>query len=313
MRLKNMLKAAGVAVCLTAGAQGLFGGTPLELKPMEKGVSSNFEILLNAQAAPAEEFAAFELQRYLKMITGLHVPVHNRFNISFENKFLLCLPDSPHFSAQLRKIFAKDLEALKGTDGYALRQKGKMIYLIADCPKGLLNGVYRFLMKNTDIIWPRPAGELAIFTPAKTLLFRETDVLDIPEFKYRGWGWNFARTVWSDEVELWRAKTGMNRPGGPVYPLNYTRDRRLGIIDDYFIMYESGHNMVSHWLPLKEYGKTHPEYYMLIDGKRYLKNDANPCYTNPEVASVIAGRVIREIGQQKRSRRWLPFRMRTRD
>ena len=93
---------------------------------------------------------------------------------------------------------------------------------------------------------------------------------------------------------------GFNRPGGLIYPLNRTRDRRLGFIDGYFIMYEGGHNMVSHWLPVKEYGKTHPEYYMLIDGKRYLRGDANPCYTHPDVAHVIAERVIREIGQQRK-------------
>lgn len=294
----ELMKATFLAGCICLGVS-CFAASPLTLKKPENSyLSANFEILLNEQAVPAEEFAALELQKYLKMITGIHVPIHNCASPwGWKCRILLCLPDSPHSKG----LFSKDFATLKGTDGYAVRRRGNMIYLIADCPKGLLNGVYRFLMKNTDIIWPRPAKGLTIFTPQETLTFHETDYLDLPKFKYRGWGWSYNHTVKVDELEEWRARMCFNRSGSFVWPMNLTRDRRLGFADGYCTIYEYGHNMISHWLPVKEYGGKHPEYYMLIDGKRYVKDDANPCYTNPEVAPVIAKRIIAEIGQQKKT------------
>ena len=48
--------------------------------------------------------------------------------------------------------FADDFAALKGTDGYAVRERNGRIVFIADCPKGHVNGVHRWLEKNSDII-----------------------------------------------------------------------------------------------------------------------------------------------------------------
>ena len=48
--------------------------------------------------------------------------------------------------------FADDFVALKDTDGYAVRRRGDTIFFIADCPKGHVNGVHRWLEKNSDVI-----------------------------------------------------------------------------------------------------------------------------------------------------------------
>ena len=48
--------------------------------------------------------------------------------------------------------FADDFAALKDTDGYAVRRRGDTIFFIADCPKGHVNGVHRWLEKNSDVI-----------------------------------------------------------------------------------------------------------------------------------------------------------------
>ena len=290
--------AAAVSLFMTASAAQV---KPLELKILPKATPS-LEIVLDPKAAPAEEFAAFELQKYLKMVSGIYVPIYSA-PVPGKNrpgKILFCLPKSPHFSRYARKAFAKDLAKLKGTDGYAVRRRGKDLYFIADCPKGLLNGVYRFLMKNTDIIWPRPADGLTIYTPRKNLVFKKTDYLDIPKFKIRGWGWNHSRTCWSGELEEYRAKMAFNRPGGPVWRWNSIRDRKLGFADDYITILGIGHNMISTWLPVHIYGKKHPEYYMLVDGKRFVTSHANPCYTHKDVPGIIAARVIEAIKKAKK-------------
>ena len=268
-----------------------------ELKTI--GGRSSLEIVAAPQTDPTAKYAAAELRKYLGKITGIDVLVLAGPG-KCENRIMLCLPESP-YAGTVRELFPNDVKALKGTDGSAVRQRGNTIYLMADCPKGLLTGVYRFLMKNTNIIWPRPAGGLAIFTPSENLTFKATDYLDLPKFKYRGWGWNYSRTVWSDELDEWRARMGFNRPGGPHTKRNAVRERRLGFIGGYYTDgISGGHNMISHWLPTELFGKEHPDYYMLIDGKRYVKRNANPCYTHPEVADVIAKRVIAEIDAMKK-------------
>jgi len=50
-------------------------------------------------------------------------------------------------------------------------------------------------------------------------------------------------------------------------------------------------------LPVKEYGKTHPEYFPLINGKRYIPSDPKgqgwqPCVSNPDVARIMADALI---------------------
>ena len=215
------------------------------------------------------------------------------------HKIFLCLPDSKYF-LPVKKQFSADLKALAATDGYAVRQVGNDIYIIGDCPKALLNGVYRFLMKNSDIIWPRPGKELAIFTPVKSLTFNAVNYIDIAKFKYRGWGWNYSRTVSSDELNIWRARMCFNLPGGPASPRNARLERKLAFRDGFFVRGQAqGHNMVSYYLPHTVYGKTHPEYYMLIDGKRYVARNANPCYTNEDVPRIIAGKALQELRSSK--------------
>lgn len=289
-----------LAVILSSAMTGAFAADPALLEIKQENNRPNAEIILDRNSGPVMEYAANELRKYLGAISGLQIPVADQSAASVPGtvRIVLCLPDSGTSEA-IRKQFADDFKSLKNTDGYAVRRDGSRIYLIANCPKGILNGVYRFLMKNTDIVWPRPGGELAIFTPCKTIPLKETDYLDIPAFKYRGWGWNYSRTVWSDEVQTWRAKMGFNTPGGLYHPKNMGRDRKLGFADGFLTVSGGGHNMITTWLPLKEFAEKHPEYYMLVDGKRWLKKDANPCYTNPEVAEVIAGRVTAQLDSLK--------------
>lgn len=251
------------------------------------------EIIIADNSPAAVQFAAEELQHFLRLLTGVRLPINVSAHYGRQTKkVFLCLPDSPHF-ANVRDQYASDLAALAGTDGYAVRTSGNLLFLFADCPKGVLNGVYRFLTRNSDLIWPRPAGELAIYTSASTFVATAGDYLDIPKFKVRGFGWNYSRSVHSGELDVWNARQGANI-SGPDHPALAFRRRRLGFRESYYDVFQSGHNLISFWLPVEKYGQDHPEYYMLIEGQRFVKNNANPCVTNPDVVSAFAER-FREI------------------
>ena len=285
-------------ILFCAIAAGTVFAAPVVLKECGKG-AANVEIVANfPKADTTGNYAATELQKYLQKLTGLKIKL-NKVPGKSAHKIFLCLPDSKYF-APVKEKFVSDLQALKKTDGYAVRQSGNDLYIIGDCPKALLNGVYRFLMKNSDIIWPRPAKGIAIFTPVKSLTFNAVNYIDIAKFKYRGWGWNYSRTVKSDELNIWRARMCFNLPGGPASPRNAKLERKLAFRDGFCIRGQAqGHNMVSHYLPDTVHGKAHPEYYMLVDGQRYVKRNANPCYTNEDVPRIIAEKALQELRSSK--------------
>ena len=85
--------------------------------------------------------------------------------------------------------FDDDFAALKDTDGYAVRKRDGRIMFIADCPRGHVNAVHRWLERNSDIVWPRPAGDMCFFTLAqKTAEQLDCDYRDIPVFRLRLFG-----------------------------------------------------------------------------------------------------------------------------
>ena len=121
-------------------------------------------VVLGATAAmpPATEWAHEEFTNYTARIFGA------------APKVAFVLPDAAVWGTPPCRLeaacaarppyrpedFADDFAALKGTDGYAVRRRDDTIFFIADCPRGHVNGVHRWLEKNSDIIWPRPAKDL---------------------------------------------------------------------------------------------------------------------------------------------------------
>ena len=233
-------------------------------------------------AHPATEWAKEEYARFTKKVFAETPPA----------EFLL-----PGETAD----FADDFRALKDTDGYAVRTRGGKICFVADNPKGFVNGVHRWLERNSDIIWPRPAKELCFFTPRAlssggVLSRLECDYRDIPAFRQRYFG--FATT---DEENLrWRARNAlctlissdvMLRPEALKARLLETK-RQCGVYGAFDDYYGFGHDMERLWLPRAVYLKEHPEWYLLFDGKRGGGSSCHFCETNPELPAAFADAVL---------------------
>ncbi len=231
------------------------------------------EIILAEQAPRPAVTAAKELQHAVKLITGATLPVLNAPQDPQKTHIHLICGDSP-----LLKNYAADLDALQGHDGYAVHSAGREVYLFASEPRGLINGVNRLIYKNTDLIWARPYREAAVYTQSADLILNQTDYLDIPKFIMRGWGVNYGRAANNAEYDIWNSRTNVNFTGNLN---NKSLDRRLD--QGFIIEFGGGHNMVTRWLPVKKFGETHPEYYMLLDGKRRVTNDAILCHTNKDL------------------------------
>ncbi len=69
---------------------------------------------------------------------------------------------------------------------------------------------------------------------------------------------------------------------------------------------KTGQNLISHsfhkLVPFSKYGKDHPEYYALVDGKRDTNtawSGPQLCVTNPEVVKVVAEAAIRFLDEHQ--------------
>ncbi len=237
------------------------------------------EIVLAADADEVLKFAAQELQYWILRISGAKLPVVNA--VSSGKKQIVLDPASANFPDDAAKF--------KGNDGYSVRQKGNKVYLNAGCSKGVLNGVFRMLYKNSDIIWARPDEEFGtVYTPDKNLTLTNTDYIDIPKFLLRGWqmpplykGKHLLKSY------LWQTRNGTNWNSLEVGPLK----RKLGTI----LEFGGGHNIVGRFISEKKYFKTHPEFYPLKDGKRMqpskFKGSVQLCFTNQDMVNAF----IREV------------------
>ena len=239
-------------------------------------------IAIDLNAPRPVQYAALELQNYLRLITTSRYSITHDASHWKPTIFVLGTKDCPIIKPFLKGMTAREVAKLKD-DGYGVFQRANKVLIIGNNPRGVLNGVHRFIYKHTDFVWVRPYKELAIFTEDPNLKLVVNDYIDNPKFRMRGWGANGNLAIRSEEYFMYVSRLGNNwAPGG-------SSDIILGRqLDHGFILeFGGGHNMSTRWLPKKKYGKTNPEYYMLVDGTRRTEGYTQLCYSNPEMTKAF--------------------------
>lgn len=242
-------------------------------------------IVCAADAAPGVRFAAEELQRYLWEITGA-CPYLRTHRFGAKTTILLGCPGS--WGGVNPAAFKKDLEQIGDTDGYAVRRKGRDLYIVANNPKGVLNGVYDFLERNTDIIFYRPSAP-AIYGKNPNLKAMHTDFLEVPAFVERGFQINIDDQY--EPSELWLARNRNNLLGNTQAPFRDMRTK-YGMVRSF----GGGHNLAL-WIPAKKYAESNPDFFPLIDGKRKTAGGIQRCFTNPKLVEEMSKRVLEEVAK----------------
>lgn len=247
------------------------------------------EIVIPANADEITKFAGEELQLWVKEISGAQLPVSTQTDPA--KKQIVLTTNSGDFPVP------QDWQALEGSDGYAVRPKGNSLYITAWKSKGLLNGVFRLLMRNTDIVWARPAKAFsAFFTPNADLTFSDIDYIDRPTFEMRGWQVSFP----IPELDLfWNARNcsnwTSNNPAAAFKPFF----KKTGIQQEAFY----AHNIIRRFMKRDLFWEKHPEYYSMQKGKRIdpaLKGIACPaqlCFSNREMIADFLKRFDEEYAK----------------
>ena len=231
-------------------------------------------IIISKNADTTVRFAAEELAKHIRLISG--VAPETLQEVVPGKKAIILTTDS-----DVLKQFPEDAKKLKKNDGYAVRRLNGNLCLFASCSKGILNGVYKLLRRNTDIIWARPDERFGtIYSQNKNLVFEHTNYIDIPVYTLRGWQMIGPRGH-NPSSELWQIRQASN--------WNAVFNRKDQVNNRYAMFKEfgGGHNLNRLYITEQKYYKDHPEYFPLIKGQRIRPGSRTMktqlCFTNPEM------------------------------
>ncbi|MBQ9088276.1 MAG: DUF4838 domain-containing protein [Lentisphaeria bacterium] len=255
-------------------------------------------IVVDLNAPRPIQHAARELQNYFKLLSNARISIYQspvtlpkRITCKDMVYFIPGTPDSVYVKKYMDKKIKAALKKIGDTDGYAVFIRGgNKILIVANQPRGVINGVHRFIHKHTDFIWFRPRNEAANFTFDPDLKLDVKEYIDIPKFTMRGWAPNRNIAFLSEEFELFASRLSNNFTTS-MYKA--AMGRRM---DHAFAMeFGGGHNISTLWLPKKKYAKTNPEYYMLINGERKTEGPVHLCWTNPEMKKEFIKNVLAQL------------------
>jgi hypothetical protein len=265
---KLVLYSLSIAI-FTAGCKTKIDEKPISIKP------ENCVIILPKQADGIKQFAAMELQKHLKLITGKNIPIENKKNIQKgKYPFYIGIPD-PSDRSKLKREEAKynvgpDATYIYGEDNVLVKYKDPVKESIRyrSNRTGTLYAVYAFLENEFGVKWLEPGDEGIVFKPQKTIVLKEEKYDWIPklvqrELRSNSWRWKAFKDkqlALPKSMRLSEKEAAQKEIDEKIWLKRMRMGR--GLILSY------GHTFTKWW---EKYGKTHPEYFaMSPDGKRCL-------------------------------------------
>ncbi len=255
-----------VSCCLIAGEPAAAG---VNLAALE-----GWDILLAEDCTPAEQYAAEELQSLIEPCIGRKLEI-----VRESSK-----PEGHIFVGSGKAMRASnvgfEVQGFGEEDSRMVIRNGN-IAIAGGRPRGTLYGVYVFL---EDYFGVRFLTADHTHTPAvgPWRVVGPVDRFYHPPLRFR---WSFYGETNSQPAFAARRRCNTT-----------TGDEKLGG--------KTNFDLISHTfgsqIPSAKYGKEHPEYFALRDGKRLAAGgndffDTEPCLTNPEVRKIVTDAVLAEL------------------
>ncbi|MEW6359695.1 MAG: DUF4838 domain-containing protein [Planctomycetota bacterium] len=260
---------------------------------------SDATIVLSPDAAPAERFAAQELQRYVRQITGVTLPIGG---MSRQGPHIF-VGTVEHVSKQ---VFLWDFIASLDEETVVVWPRGGDLVLAGGSPRATLWAVYDLLERlgcrfyRPDSMCSKRSNEIVPQQPFISL--PRTQTVSKPNFRYR-----------IDTIEPlcrdlklfphvaqridWLAKQRINTLRAPFQFVNHptvveeTRKRGMQIVT-------GGGDALPYLMPFEKHGKAHPDWFMEVGdlkitdignakaAEEFCKNLCEFMTKNPQVAAV---------------------------
>ena len=256
--------------CLLAGALLSVAGLAQDLVLAERGKPAVRAIVIAKDAGPSLKYAAEELQRYVKELTGVELVVAGGAR------------SCATVTAAIRLEQTEDY----GADGFCLAARPPD-FVIRGGVRGCLYGVYELLETYGGVgwyaSWRTVVPKLDRFAVPANL-----DDVQRPAFTMRMTSWlDATRGDFAARLRLNGSRAKLEeKHGGAVCRFG----KHMGSCHTFNFL-----------LPAKKYFAEHPEYFAMRDGKRELHEKGarwgytQPCLTNPDVLRIVTSNVLEAI------------------
>ena len=252
-------------------AQNLPEGEKKKEYTLFDDLKTSYRIALGHNASDSEQWAARELQHWLREISGAYFPV----------QFLEQSHNGPQiilgYNDAVRKITGK--AAPQDTDeSYHYFNSGTDIVIYGGRQRGTMYGVMSFLENEFGCRWYTPAVTIA--PKRRSLAFSSYDHSESPGVKVRN---DFLFEAFDP---VWAARNKMN---GRLVTERLPYQEQPGGTESYWTVHT-----FYPLMPPSEFFDKHPEYYSLINRKRVFeveKHQAQLCLSNRDVLKIITDRI----------------------
>lgn len=247
----------GVVALLAVG--GLGGATAWgESITLAHGGRAAATIVIAADASQMAQKGAAELQEDVRKICGVELPIHRDGR---------AVAGTGLYIGRCQPTQETDFPDQKlNPEAYAITVRGGSVYFNGRYPTPTFFAVASFIEDDLGVKWFAP-GELWTYIPQGTageLAVEVNSRVSVPDVSPRIWSGN----GWFEDWKNWNL--------------------RNKAVQSEVVQRRNFQNNMYRIFPPSQYARTHPEYYPLIDGKRWIPaSDAAahwwPCISNPEV------------------------------
>ncbi len=233
--------------------------------------ASDYHIVVPDKASPVEEFAARELQHFLKEMSGVTLPIVREKQAGKKPGFLI------GWSKRTKSLVAEtELRNLR-EDGVFIKTAGRDVALLGSNARGQLYSVYVLLERFLGVRFL--ARDCPVVPKRETVTLPAIDYSHAPPFMYR-------ETLYFDSFP--KEIAARQRLNGPASQCDETVGGKIAI-------HPYVHSF-SQLVPPDKYFKERPEYFSLVGGKRTNATiHGQLCLTNPDVLKIATEQVLRWI------------------
>jgi len=289
----------------SAGKEPAAGvGSPSQRIALADGGRSDYRILVTPQAPLPVRFAADELQKYVKLISGAELPITPQC----DGDTVIVVAEGGALEGDLGGL--RDRLTGRGEDGYLMRTLGRRVVLAGNSPRATLYAVYHFLEEHLGCAWCAPGDDTV---PRRNVvqLAEFDEAVGPPAFPMRQIILYPYGGEWLKKNNLphtdWLAKNRFNwahpAPNGP-YSWERNRSRQVLVpeVKRRGLYLEVGGHTFNTWIPSDQYAADHPEYFAVrpeggraMDGTDVSRGGL--CISNPDVVRTVAGNMIRWLDE----------------
>lgn len=243
-------------------------GRRMEHVLFEKG-QSDYRILLDADASDSEQWAAQELQRWVREVGGVTLAMDKGDGLTAGERII-----AVGWGRRLQQLLGPNVAAPKDDqEAFTIRSVGPAIAIWGGRQRGTMYGVHSFLERELGVRFYTPRVTVA---PQKTrYAFTALQHSETPGVRVRNdFYYEAFDSTWAARNRINGAMSTRPQPGG---------------VEAYW----SVHTFYP-LMPPEEFFGQHPEYYSLLGGTRTAER-AQLCLSNPDVLRILTERLRRKM------------------